>query len=60
MLPKDAAYLLAPVSLDLVEGAQLQDHGQVWWTWYKAAQLACRTAHQFPCSAGRGTTRCVH
>eukprot|EP00965_Chrysotila_dentata_P116725 3858705-Pleurochrysis_carterae.AAC.1 len=30
MPPKDATCLLAPVSLDLVKGAQPQDHRQVW------------------------------
>eukprot|EP00965_Chrysotila_dentata_P255448 6212227-Pleurochrysis_carterae.AAC.2 len=36
MPPKDATCFLAPVSLVLVPGAQLQDHGQVWWMWYMA------------------------
>eukprot|EP00965_Chrysotila_dentata_P238510 6202553-Pleurochrysis_carterae.AAC.4 len=36
MPPKDAKCVLAPVSLDLVQAAQLQDHGQVWWIMYRA------------------------
>eukprot|EP00965_Chrysotila_dentata_P203734 6181915-Pleurochrysis_carterae.AAC.4 len=35
MPPKNATCFLKPVSLDLVQGAQLQGHGQVWWKWYK-------------------------